>query len=217
MSWWISLNADRPRGPSPQATGFARLGRCARVAGGLLSWRYRAAVAAVLLTTMTGCLIPQDDHTLVIPPPPRNRPPRIITDQVTPVTRTLYLSDSATCTTKQQFQVYFADPDVDDTLYYRWYVDYTETRTGFLLEGRISTNGKEVRDDSAVLQANAADPASVFATPGPHLVEVIVSDGTLVDRTPQPRASTEPDAGDQETFVALWSWLVVTKTGSCGP
>lgn len=186
-------------------------------------WGMRCARVALipLFLAMTGCLIPQDDQTLVIPPPPRNRPPRFVTNQITPPQkRVIRLSTAAGCQSQQEFQVFVADPDVDDPLTVRWYVDYdADIRPGAAKEEVIQNVAKELRNSPSTYNADVSNPLNPLAAPGPHLLEVLVSDGILSDRTPQPRAPDPnvPDAGPQETFVALWSWLVISDPGSCGP
>lgn len=185
-----------------------------------MRWASRAILGA-LAFAMTGCLIPQDDQTLVIPPRQRNRAPRIVTDQIVPAIeqRTIFLSTTPTCPNAQEFQVYVADPDVDDQLTVRWYLDNSPTNVGIVAPDTvIETNGKELRDQPATFTADLNAPSNRFIT-GSHLLEVIVSDGTLNNRRPLPRNTIGPDGGTikEETFVAMWAWQVVTVSGSCGP
>ena len=75
-------------------------------------------------------------------------------------------------------------------------------------------------------QVDRADPASYevsFATPGPlqrpgdHVVEVLVSDGALVNRDPQPRPITLLDGGTglEPTYAVTYAWSVTTVAGPC--
>jgi hypothetical protein len=77
----------------------------------------------VAVWTSGGCLLPQEEIFLNEFPEPRNRPPRIVEQQVQPTDRIIrgYGSD-AMC--ELQFSVIVEDPDVSDTLYVNWFVDY---------------------------------------------------------------------------------------------
>ena len=175
-----------------------------RVAGLLLG-------AAVVLPA---CLLPQEDHIIQPLPPPANQPPRILENLLQPASRFVSVRNGSDCP-NLTFLAPVSDPDVNDTLIYNFYVD-PDLFPPFVKQATIGNNG----------QADRADPASYevsFATPGPlqqpgdHVVEVLVSDGALVNRDPQPRPITLLDGGTglEPTYAVTYAWSVTTVAGPC--
>ena len=177
----------------------------ARVVGLLLG-------GAVLLPA---CLLPQEDHVIQpLPPTPANLPPRIVEDLLQPANRFVTVRNGSDCP-NLIFQAPVSDPDIGDSLIYNYYVD-PNLFPAFVKQATIVNNG----------QPNRADPASYevsFATPGPlqqpgeHVVEVLVSDGALVNRDPQPRPVPLIDGGTglEATYAVTYAWTVTVVAGPC--
>jgi hypothetical protein len=166
---------------------------------------------AVLLPA---CLVPQEDHIIQTLPPEANQPPRILENLLQPANRFVTVRNGSDCP-NLTFLAPVSDPDVGDLLTYNFYID-PDLFPAFVKQATITNNG----------QAERADPASYevsFATPGPlqqpgdHVVEVLVSDGALVNRQPQPRPINLPDGGTglEPTYAVTYAWTVTVMAGPC--
>ncbi len=188
------------------------------VASGLLSarpMRWLGVVVGVCLAS--GCLIPQDATHLEGLPETRNRPPRIVESQVQPTERILKEFGAGLC--ELDFSVVVEDPDVDDLITVRWYVDYdTQNQTGPYREFQLTNSGLPQRGDRATLRLSLRAANSPLSAPGPHLVEALVSDTRLVGREPVPIESQKlPDGGTlvNPGYAVTYAWFVNTVQGDC--
>jgi hypothetical protein len=175
----------------------------------------------VAVWTSGGCLLPQEEIFLNEFPEPRNRPPRIVEQQVQPTDRIIrgYGSDNM-C--ELQFSVIVEDPDVSDTLYVNWFVDYDSSQQrGADHVERIQPNSlpKEARDQRGTF--NPKIPSIDFSrlnAPGEHVVEVIVSDTPLVGREPEKTPIRLEDGTEtyDPGYAATYAWFVKTEpAGDC--
>lgn len=185
----------------------------------LLSGRWRkfgALFGGVLL--LGGCLLPQDD-TLLDPLPRKNRPPRILEQNVQPAQHVTVATNCGT-----EFSAFVEDPDIDDKLTYRWYVDYdptvnSPTRAPFE-EGQLQNNGQPVRSSSATWTADTGSTRTPLSEVGPHLVTLMVFDGTLgvfdgPGSIPPPDPVEGVDAGNPH-YSDSYSWAVdISPTADC--
>ncbi|HEX8823503.1 MAG TPA: hypothetical protein VF794_26505 [Archangium sp.] len=170
--------------------------------------------------TLGGCLIPQEETYLNEFPEPRNRPPRIVEQQVQPPERIIRGYGSDLC--EFQFSVIVEDPDLNDTLYVNWFVDYDPTQLrGADGVGRLQPNNKVVRDERASF--NPKIPSIDYSrlnVPGDHVVEVVVSDTPLVGRDPErffvKRLADGTEVYDQG-YSATYAWFVRTEPGGGCP
>lgn len=185
-----------------------------RLARGLRDPARRIA-PAVLAAALGACLLPQDDRILDYPPAGRNRPPRIIENLVTP-DRRVVLSNGVGCS--QTFSIRVEDPDVDDPIIVRWYVDYdaTSNPAPFGPDKVLANNGKAIRDEPATLTLAPSSPGNPLASAGAHLLEVLVADWTLVNREPLPHPSVE-DGGVNPSYAVTYAWLVIVENGGPCP
>ena len=168
---------------------------------------------AVLLPA---CLLPQEDHVIQELPPEANQPPRIVENLLQPANRFVAVRNGSDCP-NLIFLAPVSDPNVADRLTYNFYVD-PNLFPAFVKQATIPPNPNE--------QPDRAEPASYevsFATPGPlqqpgdHVVEVLVSDGALVNREPQPRPIILLDGGTgfQPTYAVTYAWTVTVVAGPC--
>jgi hypothetical protein len=167
---------------------------------------------AVLLPA---CLLPQEDHIIQDLPPPLNQPPRILESLLQPPSRFVTVKNGSDCP-NLLFTATVADPDVQDPLIYNFYVD-ADRFPAFVKQATISNEPKtEVRADPATYEVSFAIPGPL-QEPGDHVVEVLVSDGALVGRDPQPRPVTLLDGGTalNPTYAVTYAWTVTTVAGPC--
>lgn len=160
-----------------------------------------------------GCLVPQDDHVLQ-DLPQTNHPPRIVEDLVSPQSRII---NTDTACPDLQFSAPVEDPDLGDMLTVRWYLsDFANTTPQQIREDSISNpTGQAVRKDPAALTINLQSTSSPLP-PGVHVLELLVSDGTLINRVPQPRDVPLDGGVGILTYVTTYAWVVnVTNTGLC--
>jgi hypothetical protein len=176
-----------------------------RVAGLLLG-------GAVLLPA---CLLPQEDHVIQPLPPAMNQPPRILESLLQPSNRFVTVRNGSDCP-NLIFSAPVADPDVQDPLIYNFYVD-ADRFPAFVKQATISADNKTVdRPDPATYEVSFAIPGPL-QEPGEHVVEVLVSDGALVNRNPQPRTVILLDGGTalDPTYAVTYAWAVTAVAGPC--
>ncbi|HEY1909271.1 MAG TPA: hypothetical protein VGG91_24715 [Myxococcaceae bacterium] len=167
--------------------------------------------AAVVLPA---CLLPQEDHIIQPLPPLMNQPPRILENLLQPSSRFVTVRNGTDCP-NLTFLAPVSDPDITDTLIYNFYVD-PDLFPAFVKQATITNNGQADRSDPATLEVSFATPGPL-QQPGDHVVEVLVSDGALVNRDPQPRKVTLLDGGTglDPTYAVTYAWTVTVVQGSC--
>ncbi|HMK74028.1 MAG TPA: hypothetical protein VK454_11860 [Myxococcaceae bacterium] len=172
----------------------------------------RGWVGGALAAAFLGgaCLIPQEDNILPDLPPPLNQPPRIVESEVQPP-ETLFSVDGGTGCPPLLFQAPVEDPDVNDLLFFEYFVDANS-----VVQGTIPPSGAPLRTEEAAYTVTfpSGTPAS---NPGIHLVELVVADGPLINRVPLPRTVPLPDGGSRvdPTFAVSHAWQVTVTGGAC--
>lgn len=180
----------------------------------MTSRRGQCALVVALGFLAFGCLVPQDDHVLQ-DLPATNHPPRIAEDSVAP-SRLVTTGNDPSCTL--QFSAAVEDDDVGDPLYAYWYIsDLSSLATIPYVTSSISNpTGQVRRNDAAELTINFASP-NPLQSAGVHLVELIVADGVVINRVPQPR-DLLPDGGvGTESFATSYAWVVNVTSGAACP
>ena len=196
---------------SPKLQAFYRQCVASRL---LRRLRMRAALAVGVLAS-SSCLLPQETQILQ-PIPPTNRPPRIVEDQVSP-SRVVHTPNGPDC--KLHFSLYAADPDLQDTLYVRWYayMNFQPDLAPLPNDQVIPADNpatSEIRNTSAVLDIDFA-AENPLRQEGTYAVEALVADGPLVNRLPQPLIA--PDGTPITTYVVSYAWAVEVRSGTCTP
>ncbi|MBN1207946.1 MAG: hypothetical protein JXB05_23990 [Myxococcaceae bacterium] len=165
-----------------------------------------------------GCLVPQDDTLLEGIPDRKNRPPRIVETQVQPP-ESIVRDFGAEGLCELDFSVIVEDPDVDDLLTVRWYLDYdAQNPTGAYREFQLTNNGLPQRGDRATLRINLRAANSPLSALGTHVVEAVAADTRLVGREPVPISRTVLDGGAviiNPGYVVTHTWFVTTVSGDC--
>ena len=171
-----------------------------------------ALLAAAL--ALPGCLISQEDHIIQPLPPAMNQPPFIREDKLQPPSRFVTVRNGVDCP-NLTFLAPVSDPDVGDTIIYNFYVD-PDVNPNFVKQATLSNNGLPDRSDPATYEVSFAAPTPL-QQPGDHVVEVLVSDGALVNRDPQPRPVTLLDGGTalDPTYAVTYAWIVTVVPGPC--
>ena len=178
-----------------------------------------SAVRVVLLflaaaVILPACLLAQEDHIIQPLPPLMNQPPRILENLLQPSSRFVTVRNGTDCP-NLTFLAPVSDPDITDTLIYNFYVD-PDLFPAFVKQATITNNGQAERSDPATYEVSFATPGPL-QQPGDHLVEVLVSDGALVNRDPQPRKVILLDGGTalDPTYAVTYAWTVTVVQGSC--
>ena len=163
---------------------------------------------------LPACLIAQEDHIIQPLPPAANQPPRILENLLQPSSRFVTVRNGSDCP-NLIFLAPVSDADVGDTLIYNFYVD-PDLFPAFVKQATIANNGQADRADPATYEVSFATPGPL-QQPGEHVVEVLVSDGALVNRDPQPRKITLLDGGTglQPTYAVTYAWTVTAVAGPC--
>lgn len=163
----------------------------------------------------TGCLVPQDDHVLQ-GLPQINHPPRIVEDGVSPQSRVI--STDTSCP-PIEFSAPVEDPDLGDLIFVNWYFSDLTTNTAPLQPDKTDSiqnaTGQTLRKDPASVLLGFAQ-GSPLHQPGVHVIELMVSDGAVVNRVPQPRDVALDGGVGTLTYASTYVWIVnVTDTGVC--
>ncbi len=74
-------------------------------------------------TSLSGCLVPQDDALILTLPDRANRPLRVLATQSKPPNRELQVRAGRSC---DPFSVTVDDPDLGDTIRATWFIDPNE-------------------------------------------------------------------------------------------
>lgn len=178
----------------------------------------RRAVASGLLTlaiAMLGCIVPQDFSFSDDPPPFKNNPVKIVQPDPTGTIITLNNGTGGGTACSEDFAVSAFDPDLNDPITVRWYVDYDPaTNPSILREQLLSNVGSTQRGPSTVhMDLNA--PGNPLVQQGSHVMEVLVADGMLDDERNPVAKSVDPDAGVNPSYVDRYVWIVKTVPGDC--
>lgn len=175
----------------------------------------RAAAVASLVLAMNACLLPQDDILLPDVPDQKNRPPRILESTITP-SRLQSIGNGPHCKLSFSFQV--EDPDIDDTITVRWYVDYSTSTPNQpqVAEQVIEPSGRAQRNTSAEYTSSLGNVDDPLHAVGTHLVEAVVADGPLVGHdTVLPHPTTTPDGGVNLSYIVTYGWTVEVAPEDC--
>ena len=203
-----SRDAHARAGFSKQERGLEHSPRVARPLLG--QWLVRAAILGVGAVIGSGCLLGQDDVVLediVLP----NHPPRINGQSAEPQKVSTIGLDGC----RIVFQIPVEDPDVDDLVQARWYIDFDPKNTQTnrpVDEFSLENNGQAARP--LVTKTFTNGPFAELAATGPHVVTLMVFDGTLgvfegPNSVPKPRPIPGSDAGNP-TYSDAYDWFVTT-------
>ncbi|SEK71194.1 hypothetical protein SAMN05444354_102145 [Stigmatella aurantiaca] len=178
--------------------------------------RWLAWVGAVCAAS--GCILPQDDIFLEELPERRNRPPRLVESQTEPQARVIQdFGAAGFC--DLVFSVIVEDPDVDDRISVKWYLDYNpQNPIGPYRETDLSRNGQAQRGERGTLNINLRAANSPLREPGAHVVEALVTDSRLLaNRQPESITHEGSDGGVivNPGYVVTYSWFVTTVQGDC--
>jgi hypothetical protein len=176
----------------------------------------------------TGCLLPQEDaihNTLIL----KNRPPRILEETAKlnnePLRRVLTWGNDPGC--RLEFEAFVEDPDIDDPVRFRWYVDYepgtpdagSSDRQLPIDEGERASSGEALRTPSVSLVVQTQNNAKFG--PGDHVVTLMAFDGYLA-AFEGPGIMPEPDvvpgsSAKNPRYSTTFDWFVTIQNGPCPP
>lgn len=166
----------------------------------------------------TGCLLPQED-TLLEDFTPVNRPPRILEDQArlnSNPQRQQEIGNGYGC--ELHFEAFVEDPDVEQLVRWRWYVDYYTSdldRTAPVDENVFTNNGKALRPPTRFIVPKLADNPQF--RPGVHVVTLMVFDGILGTFDGPGTPPSDPagvDAGNP-FYSTTFDWIVTVNVEDC--
>lgn len=145
-------------------------------------WSGRVAVLLLWSSVEVACVFPQDDQIIPLLPGPANRPLRVLRDLALPEGRETTVKLGTNCT-RVPFSIGVEDPDPDQEIGARWFVDPNEryvadTMSPAAVDGNAGVlvqQGSLVRRVTANMQF--MNLLSGFADGRVHRVEVVVTDG----------------------------------------
>lgn len=174
-------------------------------------------LAAMLLwgsvvTSLTACLIPQEDQIITELPEAANRPPRILQEQVKPEQRESTARLGPQCP-RARFEVTVDDPNTSDRINARWFIDPNERYVAEPGKPVVQGNPGALTSGSTIrlLQANTQFLTQLASFRGVHRVEVIVTDGEFIE-------SEKPDGnGDPVPYLDVFRPSFRSSTGEVIP
>jgi len=135
---------------------------------------------------------------------------------VTPANRVIEIPVDAALCPNLEFRFFAEDPDVDETLTVRWYVDYQVLQVSVdNAEQTLSPSGEAVRNDTGSYTVNLdgalTGPEARLQQVGPHVVEAILFDGRLgAQRKPLPRTPAVDGGIENPSYAVSYAWVVNT-------
>jgi hypothetical protein len=166
------------------------------------------ALWGTLATALAACPLPQP--VPAIEGDVSVTPPRVLTESVNPAEAIVRVGVDCTPETYVPFGGVINDPDLDDAVEARWFVDYSADAPG-VQQNDFPAASPDGTDTRRLLAEFRFFPAR-FA-PVPHMVEVVVSNGFFpigFDPVGSPQPNRTPQSG-YETQV--FRWLVVYEAG----
>lgn len=172
------------------------------------------------------CVVPQDTQTLDALPL-RNRPPRIVENagMLPPEIRTPMGPDCSL-----DFVAFVDDPDEDDLLRFRWYLDYRPNandplRKLSLVDGTIqpnTTGDSTVRTTAATWKLTPQELELADPTTSTHVITLLVTDGELAPsqgpRSTPLEVPVEGTTVKDPRYAVSYSWIIdIDPTVSCPP
>ena len=164
---------------------------------------------------MSACLLPQSDQLIDDLPPVRNHPPRIVEDTLVPPTRLFSIGNEPSCP-PIQFDATVEDADPLDTITSSWWVDGVSYKVRELTLHSSDAGTGALPRGTETISIPSASPGALNAVKT-HLVELLISDGQLFERTSKRRVVQLGDGGtiEDETYVVTTSWAVVVENRPC--
>ncbi|MBI3179056.1 MAG: hypothetical protein HYZ27_05305 [Deltaproteobacteria bacterium] len=169
----------------------------------------------MLLAVFSACVLPPPNEEGV---PVQHQPPRILPASLNPPPEEGWRNISIQCTTPYIFLASVSDPDADDTVYWRVFVDYQRVENDRLPPiGELPPNAADPRAERVLsFPIMSTDPNFGARLAEPHTVELWVADRRFHTdgRSPLGRAvqGEGADAGLTDSFV----WAVgLTDTPGC--
>jgi hypothetical protein len=173
-------------------------------------------VGLTLALLVQGCLLPQDNQVLSPTPLYRNQVPRIVESTVLPgQVTTLRLGTNCTRTL---FSAVVEDRDIADRIRTRWFVDPSNTFTGYVL------GGKAADPSSMAARLPTSPPPDLYETISPltvqgqHRLTLVISDGEFTDginTLPRVRVLLDGGTFDEPTYTDSYTWFVTTDLSPC--
>jgi hypothetical protein len=163
---------------------------------------------ATALMTESGCLMPPATEEVS---PPSNQPPRIVPDSLAPWPANGPVHMSTLCTA-YDFRAIISDPDPDDKIYWRVFVDYyrdarpeeASTITSSSVAGESLTAAFSISPNDTRLGGLQSEP---------HLIELLVSDRPFYnDGRWQPGRAVPAEA---LTDSVTWTVVLTSDDSSC--
>lgn len=163
---------------------------------------------------LPACLISQEDHIIQPLPPAKNQPPRILEELASPAR--FFTSRNGLDCPNLFFSAKVADPDLNDTLFYNFYVDADVNPVPVKQSSISNPTGMEIRADPATYEFSFAT-VGALQQPGEHVVELLLADGALLNGQPQPRLVQQLDGGFEQdpSYAVSYVWNVTIVAGPC--
>ncbi|MCP3143811.1 hypothetical protein [Pyxidicoccus xibeiensis] len=163
--------------------------------------RPRLPALLLALVVLPACPILTRDNYL------ENRPPRLVEELSRPEGYEVRVRAEEGCA-PLEFSARVDDPDLDDDIRYRWFVDDVLVADGVVR----NTDLEQLRAVPLSWSEIPRVPDSPLREPGTHVVELIAADAEILGREPQPRRP-RPDGGGDPTYADSRAWVVTVEPG----
>jgi len=157
-------------------------------------------LAIPIAVLAAGCLMPPPVQEVSAP---QNQPPRILKDSLSPFPAKGPYHLNTYCE-RYTYNAPVTDPDPDDRLYWRVFLDYaTDSRPGDAVGGDTAPKGDTVQLSFSVSPTDARFGGRLL---DPHLIELFVSDRPFYTDSRDPLGRAVPE--DALTDSAIWTVLL---------
>ncbi|HET7753512.1 MAG TPA: hypothetical protein VFK85_06355 [Anaeromyxobacteraceae bacterium] len=166
------------------------------------------AIWGSLAAALAGCPLPQPVPT--VEGDVSVTPPRILTETVVPADGVVRVAPDCAPEAFVPFSGTLDDPDLDDAVEVRWFVDYSPGMPG-VQQNDFPAASPDGTDTRRALPDFRFFPARY--APGPHVVEVVVSNG-FYSLGRDPPGSLQPNRTPQPGYeTQVFRWLIVYEAG----
>jgi hypothetical protein len=165
----------------------------------------RLPVLVLALLVLPGCPILAPDNYF------QDRPPRLVEEFSWPPGYQVRVTADQGCT-PIEFSARVEDPDLDDDIRYRWFVN-DDLKSEDVVR---NTTSEMLRAEPLAWSVTPRNPDGALPGPGTYLVELIAADAEFVGREPQPRRP-RPDGGGDPTYADSRVWVVTVEPGPACP
>ena len=163
---------------------------------------------------MTGCLLPQPDCCLTPPARVRNQPPQVNADLTDPPPPT-WTQGPGDC--HKTFKVFVTDPDANDFIHVRWFVDFNQNPSQSGFDG-ITVGQSEFELPFDLTTSSTSTYDLLLRNGTRHIVEALVTDcregfnGHAMAVTNRVEGDVDGGVAPDPNYLVAVTWFVTVDS-----